>query len=1004
MISKRNRRPGRPQENIRQFALNNSKGVDSTKSPTDFSTISAAKNLIVNPDGSMSLRKPLECIRTVDFRTNPTTVHRLYDGKHTLKASDLGNGSWIFSIHDEKGDIQTIRATCMGYDGNLITKDDTLLSFIVPNETIELLNLNTASILGNCDIRMSYFGDKAVDYTLYDIEDSLPRYVHIYYAEDDGIWTVAVKQPEINTLTTAEGEIALNPNMTLDNPTAVRDTYASIVPTVKGIIAYTASTLENGKVVPTPLPSVSLKRATASALATDVLFTSGSSLEREIFSTESGRWNSSSFGDFEPHLTTKIYSKSSQCIYRLTLTLPALEGVKSYDIRTTIEHYSCNTRVGGEATGVYEKTFVFKNRTESAEDLTVDFEAECTLYGNTPNFQKEVTARIAVQCTAIPESYSESSARVCDITESVKTIRYRILNSLKTDSAQPIVLKAFCNLPKPSTDGSRKYYATWFKSTDGVSWTPLNTFFRKDGITVRVLDPDWSPDPSVENDAPASEDYYSETYFPLEGSSERDDAFKLIVNNYEGENVSGLDADFVYENFRIDAVHTTLLDKPLELAQFRFKIVAVESLGSEDVEWDSSENAPDTQYRVYATIAQQEYTPNFKNDFEFFDVDFGNAVYGKKFYNKKSIYSYGSEKFLNNIFVSDIDSFITPLYNILDLDTHEASRATCIVPWRDYLISATENALYLHSRQSEGFLTKTVNTSIGIPEEDSRCCKAILNGILFKSGPKIYQMYPNMYSGDDSTLNLTEISKPVEDYLEEYAQYLKECLEEGMAETHIPFAFSTDSEYILMLPNSFKVKTTCLRYNYSSKLWTVCIYPIVAHYYEMLNLNDIRIFGNTFDWYAEFKFDSECSGTTYGDVIPFSELETVPIEFEWDTGQKTDNISLAKQFVESKLVFATEDDLEFFPMELTVHVDGDPHVTTLDVNSDAPFWKVEDSKGVANTAFRLGSESDTGVFRQLIVRYSGKGRSVRHILRGSPTSNFRLYETYVRYKTLNIKR
>jgi hypothetical protein len=109
-------------------------------------------------------------------------------------------------------------------------------------------------------------------------------------------------------------------------------------------------------------------------------------------------------------------------------------------------------------------------------------------------------------------------------------------------------------------------------------------------------------------------------------------------------------------------------------------------------------------------------------------------------------------------------------------------------------------------------------------------------------------------------------------------------------------------------------------------------------------------------------------------------------------------------------MFATEDDAEAFPMQLVVAVDGDPHITTVDVNTDAPFWKSGTSSvGVLGTSFRLSNEeslgrASSGILRQLIVRYSGKGRSVRHILTGSPTSNFKLYETYVRYKTLNVKK
>ena len=156
----------------------------------------------------------------------------------------------------------------------------------------------------------------------------------------------------------------------------------------------------------------------------------------------------------------------------------------------------------------------------------------------------------------------------------------------------------------------------------------------------------------------------------------------------------------------------------------------------------------------------------------------------------------------------------------------------------------------------------------------------------------------------------------------------------------------------------------------------------------------------------------------YGDVLEVGlalnntpekrlHVEMSEIPFIWDTGQKTDSISDYRQFVESKFAFATLDEADSFPFTLHVAIDGDPHVTTIDVSTDAPFWKTAESKGVANTAFRLGNDSPaTGAFntlRQLVVRYSGKGKSIRHIIEGESSHNFKLYETYVRYKNISGK-
>jgi hypothetical protein len=211
-------------------------------------------------------------------------------------------------------------------------------------------------------------------------------------------------------------------------------------------------------------------------------------------------------------------------------------------------------------------------------------------------------------------------------------------------------------------------------------------------------------------------------------------------------------------------------------------------------------------------------------------------------------------------------------------------------------------------------------------------------------------------------------------------------------------------------------------------------------------LDDIRLYGKLYgkNSVCEFKFDTEIStvlakrasaeeleAIPYGDVLSRTSNDTPygsgiedtvlellqyvqsaqntycisPIAFEVDTGQKTDTILTTKQFVETKMVFATLHKLDAFPVRLIVHVDGDPHIVTQDLSTDAPFWKSDNTSGVLNTTFGgLDSSSDTfNILRQLIVRYSGKGKSVRHVVAGESLCNFKLYETYIRYKLLNVK-
>lgn len=983
MISKRTHRTSHPQEALRQFSLNNSKGIDSTKSPTDFNTVSAAKNLVVNPDGSMSLRKPLTYVDGT-LRDRDILQYYLYDGYSKLEVLVTQSFSSI-GITGMDGTYQPIRVKCTTADGTVLTRPPThsVDNLIFPQGTPEVVNLNSTTIVGNCAVDLKNFDGKdndGVDFSLYDSVKPLPRYLQIRYAENDKVWDVTVKSPEVNTLTTAEGEIPLNPNLNLDNPTAVRDTYDAVVPTVKGIVAYAPSTITNG------IPVVSeLTHASASDSVKKI-----ERVYEDTYGAPDPKTNLVSFESTSTIRETLEFSDEFndydfECGLSLGLKLESGDhAVYSVHLDSTCIVTSEYTDKDGDFT--YRDTSV-KSVFDAVytSDVLSNGVTRHLLFKGKLNPPAGYSLRspdrrikFEISITYTKTSLGTDLIPTNVITENVRNSRFRIVNAIENATESAVILKAFCNIPVPE---NTTYYATWFSSTDGIKWTEM----RKGGITVKELSPTWVPDPYDKDAKPKVSDYVEYNYFPFVAEGFKDSAIGLTYS-------SGGQYGWLID--RADVIGINTPGTPLPKLQYRFKIIAVEPLSEGMSEWESS--ADKGKYRVYATVAQQEYTPVFKDEFEFFDIEFGNTVYGKKMYHRKALYSYGHEKFFNNIFVSDIDSFTTPLYNVIDLDARESSQVTCIVPWRDYLVSATDNAVYLHTKQADGFLTKTVNTSIGIPAEDYACCKAVLNGILFKSGPKVYQLYPNVYSGDDSTLNVTDISKPVEDILEEY-----------LSGDYLPFAFSTESEYVLMLPNA--ADTTCLRYDYSSKRWAVCTYPVVATRCEIISLNDIRIFGIVGDASAEFVFDSEPSGHVYGDTLPIlngTQMSVVitPIEFEWDTGQKTDNISIQKQFVESKLIFSTEDTLEYFPMELTVHVDGDPHVTKIDLNSDAPFWKEEGSVGVANTTFRLGNESTSGVLRQLIVRYSGKGRSVRHILRGKPTSNFKLYETYVRYKTLNVKR
>lgn len=393
--------------------------------------------------------------------------------------------------------------------------------------------------------------------------------------------------------------------------------------------------------------------------------------------------------------------------------------------------------------------------------------------------------------------------------------------------------------------------------------------------------------------------------------------------------------------------------------------------------------------------------------------EFKNTVLGEKLYYKKAIYSYGHESFKNNIFPTEVDSFNTPLFNVIDLDASGDTLVTTLIPWRDYLIAATEDSVYLISKIDGGYLTKTVNTFIGIPKKDRRTCKSILNGVLFKSGSKLYILQPNAYSGDDTVLNISEISKPISNYI--------------MSSEYDSFAFSTEEAYYLFMPIS-KEKTICLKYEYTRKIWTKYEYPVLITDYDILDVNDIRLYTEDDEEYFFNKTLKEVhpnldvdilENIPYGDYISLkkedfedfiSDMDSFrtekmrPIKYLLDSGQKTDAISYTKQFTESKVILATLHQKDKFPFTLTVKIDGKPQPITIGVHTDSALWKDENTDINTLTTNYADDDSDLfNVLRQMFVRYSAKGKSLQHIISGESYFNFKLYVVYYRYKILNFK-
>jgi hypothetical protein len=207
------------------------------------------------------------------------------------------------------------------------------------------------------------------------------------------------------------------------------------------------------------------------------------------------------------------------------------------------------------------------------------------------------------------------------------------------------------------------------------------------------------------------------------------------------------------------------------------------------------------------------------------------------------------------------------------------------------------------------------------------------------------------------------------------------------------------------MPDAYgEQKTKCLKYAYNTRTWTFFEYPVLITDYSLRSVNDIIVYGRTGEDVIEYAFESDANLTDriYGDTLT---VDTVtPIHFELDSGQRTDSLNHNKQFVESKFNVITLHEKDSFPMRVTVHVDGCPTVVTRDVNTDSAFWKQSKSDlGTLATTFSSDASDIFNVFRQMFVRYSGKGKSVRHIIEGESLYPFKIYEIDYRYRNLNIK-
>ena len=1082
MISRRAYRPSGAVENLKQLCLNNAAGVNENAPHSNTSTVWFANNLVNNVDGSLSLRKPI-LMRTC-FGSNVTNaIPTGVDGVHLVTGT--WNGISGFKLLSEQLVALKYRLVLSDKDGNEIQRQ-ILANEVLPKTVLDLTNAmhthtGTSVVLSNglfnlkSDVKNFPGTDleggtdtdlKLYDDALYDTPLSgealyVPRYVQVYFSEEYATWVVKIHCASTNKYTFQNETVTHDMDTLLDNPYAVSDNYNSVaalktirtyvesVPQATGVVATNSvTTVQHAHNINVNTTKFSEKNSfeyhkyTDSSSSRITKYYNSSRITKEIpiysdsyvniveflevkcdicvsYTGSSHSWNLDYFNldDCETRLairvsdtipqskpfsytvnvpernyTVKVYfidsDDSKKYTRQVTLNVPAYSETINNDFFRTLSFrpdFSKNIFYYN-IMYVYPQAqdWIYKGQALPALANKSD-QWEFSFDTSSVNATVNVVYWDTITTSSSNGNESNSSLRVADLTESTKRLRYRATSTISKEDAGTAIVKAFIGVPPTSND----VYCSWRYTLDGISW--------RDAWYNPANDEDGSgPDIGVLVEEPS--------YTPIESVSKDTSELPKLKYNYRLLNATD-SSDKVAD--RVDCLKLADYSAKvgadlLNATAFKFKMCAL------DV---PEEGDP----KILAQFGELVYQMPYGTRTEFEQSPFANSATGLKTYSGGRIFSYGNS-FKSNILYTYSGEFTTPIYNTITLNATSTESVTAVVPWRDYVVSATSDAMYLSTKSEYGFFTKTATTAVGVPMPDRLCCISVLNGIIFKSGPKIYQLYPDTYSSDDTVLNVFELSKPIASLLDPFAN----C--------NGAFAFCTNTEYVLMLPN--ESTTHCFRYNLSNSSWTYCTYPVPVTSYHMNNVDDVLLYANTASGLVcTYRFDATLSqGLPYGDAIGFDASEgltsadvdalldtyytnntvsksIVPIGFELDTGQKTDTISTTKQFVESKLVFATEHGDDSFPMQLVVHIDGDPHIVTKDISTDASFWKDNGVSGVLNTTFNgLSPTSDSfNTLRQLVVRYSGKGKSVRHILTGESLCNFKLYETYIRYKLLNVK-
>lgn len=379
----------------------------------------------------------------------------------------------------------------------------------------------------------------------------------------------------------------------------------------------------------------------------------------------------------------------------------------------------------------------------------------------------------------------------------------------------------------------------------------------------------------------------------------------------------------------------------------------------------------------------------------------------------------------NFVYASGTNSAVMKLMNSLSLP----EEVTKIISWRGYLLLFSPRNIYLAKYNSsiDGYDVKVLSNTVGVSRIDADTIVPVLNSVYFKSGNKIYRLVPNLYAASDDILNIHQVSTGINNILEDITNVYEE--------TH-NFSYADADTYMVFIPIQTSNITICICYDFVKQVWTMQKYPKYLSDIEKFSNIEIYLKDNNTLYYfkdsmakimSEARADTDPDLDTILHTIPYSDYLTTtptelidmldtatietyssirtPIQFEIDFGQKSSNYTMDKQFLESKLILATLSSKDNFPLTIDIYTDGVSRELHWDANTDGALIKSGlDSYGVLNTSFVPDGADYNGIFKQLIVKYSGKGKSIRHVISGQSKTLFKFYSMNVRARILPKKR